>query len=379
MPTPIYLDYNGTTPHAPEVIEAMRPYLETEFGNPSSSHWYGIRPKQAVETARRQVAHLLGCQPEEVLFTSGGTESNNQALKSFGGARFDRGGHIITSQIEHPAILEVCRIMEHHGFSVTYLPVDETGRVSPADVAAAITPRTVMISIMHANNEVGSLQPVADISAIAKEHGVLMHTDAAQSLGKVAADVATLGVDLLSLAGHKLYAPKGIGALFVKETLPPEIFCHGAGQEGGRRAGTENVLEIVGLGKACEIAALHLDDNIRHMKEMRDRLETSLNSCIKDIRFNGHREERLPNTASISFGGLEANRILEEIGLAVAASAGAACHADHVEISHVLSAMKVPEFWAKGTLRFTTGRMTTPEEIDRAVEVIVSAVSKLRS
>ncbi len=378
MPTPIYLDYNGTTPHAPEVIEAMRPYLETEFGNPSSSHWYGIRPKQAVETARRQVAGLIGGKPNEVVFTSGGTESNNQAIKSIGGARFDRGSHIITSQIEHPAVLEVCHFMERRDFSVTYAPVDKDGLVNPDDIAAAITPRTAMISIMHANNEVGTLQPVSEISAIAKRNGVLMHTDAAQSLGKVPVGVDALGVDLLSVAGHKIYAPKGIGALYIRRGVQPEIFCHGAGQERGIRAGTENVLEIVGIGKACEIAAPGLNENIRHMEAMRDRLESALQIALTDIRFNGHREKRLPNTASVSFYGLEANRILEEIGLAVAASAGAACHAGHVEISHVLRAMNLPEAWAKGTLRFTTGRMTTPEEIDRAGEVIISAVKKLR-
>jgi cysteine desulfurase len=378
MPKPIYLDYNGTTPHAPEVIEAMRPYFETEFGNPSSSHWYGIRPKQAVETARRQVAALVGARPDEIIFTSGGTESNNQALKSIGGARFHRGGHIITSQIEHPAVLSVCRFMEGHGFSVTYLPVDTEGIVNPDDVAGAITPRTIMISIMHANNEVGTLQPVSEIATIAKSKGLLMHTDAAQSLGKMPARVDALGVDLLSMAGHKIYAPKGIGALYVRNGIQPEIFCHGAGQERGIRAGTENVLEIVGLGKACEIAAHCLEEDIRHMEKMRDRLESIIENELADIRFNGHREKRLPNTASVSFQGLEANRILEEIGLEVAASAGAACHSDHVEISHVLRAMSIPEVWAKGTIRFTTGRMTTPEEIDRAGEVIVSAVKKLR-
>ncbi len=379
MPHPVYLDYNGTTPHAPEVIAAMRPFLETEFGNPSSAHWYGIRPKQAVENARRQVAGLLGCLPEEVVFTSGGTESNNQAIKSFAGARFSRGAHIITSRIEHPAVLEVCRFMERHGFSVTYVPVDGAGLVNPSDIEAAISPQTVMISIMHANNEVGTLQPVSQIAALAGRRGILMHTDAAQSLGKVPVEVDALGVDLLSVAGHKIYAPKGIGALYIRRGLKPEIFCHGAGQERGIRAGTENVLEIVGLGKACEIATAGLDRYIRHMKELRDRLETALESNLKDIRLNGHREKRLPNTSSISFLGLEANRILEEIGLEVAASAGAACHSDHVEISHVLSAMNIPEEWAKGTLRFTTGRMTTLEEIDRAAEVIISAVKKLRS
>lgn len=379
MTNPIYLDYNGTTPHAPEVIEAMRPFLETEFGNPSSSHWYGIRPRQAVDLARRQTAALLGCSGGEVIFTSGGTESNNQALKSIGASRYGLGNHIITSQIEHPAVLEVCRSLERYGFAVTYLPVDGDGLVEPAAVAAAITPKTIMISIMHANNEVGTLQPIAEIAGLARgAKNILMHTDAAQSLGKVAVRVAELGVDLLSVAGHKIYAPKGVGALYIRQGVKPEIFCHGAGQERGIRAGTENVLGIVGLGKACEIAERELAGNALHMRRMRDRLEEGLAGAIGDIRFNGHREKRLPNTASVSFLGIAANRLLEEIGLEVAASAGAACHADQVKISHVLEAMQIPELWAKGTIRFTTGRMTTAGEIDRALEVIVAAVKRLR-
>lgn len=378
MNAPIYLDYNGTTPHAPEVIEAMRLFLETEFGNPSSSHWYGIRPKQAVREARRQVAELLACRSREIVFTSGGTESNNQAVKSIGGARFSRGGHIITSVIEHPAILEVCRFMEAHGFSITCVPVDADGLVDPADVAAAITPQTIMISIMHANNEVGTVQPIAEIARLARGSEILVHTDAAQSIGKIPTQVDALGVDLLSVAGHKIYAPKGIGALYLRSGIKPEIFCHGAGQEMGIRAGTENVTGIVGLGKACEIAHHNLDEISAHMEKLRDRLEKGLAEALDDIRFNGHRTRRLPNTASVSFLGLEANRILEEIGLEVAASAGAACHSDHVQISHVLEAMQIPEDWAKGTVRFSTGRMTTADEIDRALEVVVAAVKRLR-
>jgi cysteine desulfurase len=378
MVKPIYLDYNGTTPHDPAVIEAMRPFLETEFGNPSSSHGYGIAPSQGVRQARRQVAGLLGCRPEEVVFTSGGTESNNQTIKSIAGARYAEGTHIVTSRIEHPAILEVCRFMEGHGFSVTYLPVDGTGLIRASDVAGAVRSDTLLISIMHANNEVGTVQPIEEIAKIAAENGILFHTDAAQSLGKIPAKVDDLGVSLLSVAGHKLYAPKGVGALYIREGVSPEVFCHGAGQEGGLRAGTENVLEIVGLGKACEIAGRDLEKNRAHMAAMRDRLESGLEAVLTDIRINGHRQKRLPNTCSVSFYGLEANRILEEIGPEVAASAGAACHSDRVEISHVLAAMNIPEEWAKGTLRFTTGRFTTAEEIDRALEVITSAVKKGR-
>ncbi len=378
MAHPVYLDYNGTTPHALEVIEAMGPFIETEFGNPSSSHWYGIKPKKAVEAARLQVAGLLNCRADEVFFTSGGTESNNHAIKGTARALKDKGRHIITTTVEHPAVLEVCRHLETEGFETTYVDVDDTGKVSPDAISAAIRPDTILISVMHANNEVGTIQPIPQISALARQHGILMHTDAAQSMGKIPTDVQALGVDLLSIAGHKLYAPKGIGALFVKNGILPEKFCHGAGQEMGWRAGTENVPWIVGLGKACEIASQNQDQIQTHLKTMRDRLHQKLTDQLNDIRLNGHPEDRLPNTLSLSFKGLEANRILEEIGLDVAASAGAACHSDTVTLSHVLEAMKVPVDWAKGTVRFSTGRMTTSDDIDRAVGVVVAAVERLR-
>jgi cysteine desulfurase len=374
MIKPIYLDYNGTTPHDPEVIEAMRPFLETEFGNPSSSHWYGIKPKQAVDKARKQVAAILNCSPAEVFFTSGGTESNNHAILGVARRFKEKGNHIITSHFEHPAVSEVCQYLESCGFETTYLPVSEDGLVNPADVTRAVRPTTILITVMHANNEVGTLQPIADISRIAKNHGIVMHTDAAQSVGKISTDVEALGVDLLSVAGHKVYAPKGVGALYVRSPLVPEKFCHGAGQEMGWRAGTENVLEIVGLGKACEIAQRDLDKNMVHMKCLRDRLHEGLLGQISRIRLNGHFDQRLPNTLSISFRGHEANRILEDIGLEVAASAGAACHSDTVEISHVLEAMAVPLEWAKGTLRFSVGRMTTKAEIDQTIRVVSEAL-----
>jgi cysteine desulfurase len=378
MVMPIYLDYNGTTPHDPEVIESMRPFLEEEFGNPSSNHWYGIKPKKAIDNARKQVALLLNCSPDEIIFTSGGTESNNHAIKGMAQALQDKGNHIITSQIEHPAVLEVCRFLERLGFETTYLPVDAHGLVSLADVEKAIRPETILITIMHANNEVGTIQPIEEISSIAKDQGIVMHTDAAQSIGKITTDVNELGVDLLSIAGHKVYAPKGVGALFIRHSIKPEKFFHGAGQEMGKRAGTENVLEIVGLGQACEIAKRDLENNMNQMKKMRDMLENGLRKEIKEIKLNGHPEKRLPNTISLSFPDLEANKILEEIGLEVAASAGAACHSDTVEVSHVLKAMEVPLNTAKGTLRFSTGKMTTEAEIDKAIKVISSAVKKMR-
>jgi cysteine desulfurase len=379
MIQPIYLDYNGTTPHDPEVIGAMRLFLETEFGNPSSSHWYGIRPKKAVAKARRQVAALLNCQPSEVFFTSGGTESNNHAIKGMVRALRDKGRHIVTSTVEHPAVLEVCRHLEHEGFATTYVEVDDNGRVPVDAMAAAIRPDTVLITIMHANNEVGTIQPITEIAGLTRQRGICMHTDAAQSVGKIETDVQRLNVDLLSVAGHKVYAPKGIGALYVRKGMLPEKFCHGAGQEMGWRGGTENVMEIVGLGKACEMAERSLDHGKRHLLAMRDRLHRGLADQLDEMRLNGHPEERLPNTLSLSFKGLEANRILEEIGLEVAASAGAACHADTVTLSHVLAAMGVPLEWAKGTVRFSTGRMTTDDQIDHAVEAIVKAVEMLRN
>ena len=376
MIKPIYLDYNGTTPHDPEVIEAMRPFLETEFGNPSCSHWYGIKPKQAVEMARRQVAGILNCRPNEVFFTSGGTESNNHAIRGVVRRLREKGNHIITSNFEHPAVLEVSRYLEADGIETTYLPVSEEGLVDSVDVERAIRPTTVLISIMHANNEVGTVQPITEISRIARKHGIVMHTDAAQSVGKIPTNVEKLGVDLLSVAGHKVYAPKGIGALYVRPPLEPEKFCYGAGQEMGWRAGTENILEIVGLGKACEIAQRDLKKNMARMKFLCDRLHEGLLGRLSGIRLNGHIQHRLPNTLSISFKGLEANRILEEIGLEVAASAGAACHSDSVEISHVLKAMGIPLEWAKGTIRFSVGRMTTQAEIDKTIRVVADEVKK---
>ena len=377
MKKPIYLDYNATTPHDPEVVEAMRPYFEEEFGNPSSAHYYGSKPKQAVARAREQVAALLNCRPQEIIFTSGGTESNNFAIIGCAEALRHRGQHIITSQIEHPAVLEVCRFLEIAGFAVTYLPVDEFGRVNTADVAAAIQSETILISIMHANNEVGTIEPIEKIAALAKKHDIVVHTDAAQSVGKMLVDINQLGVDLLSVAGHKVYAPKGVGALYIRPGFAPAKLMHGAGQEMGVRPGTENVLEIVGLGKACEIARRDLEKNSAHMQAMRDRLYAGLKKNCGNVRVNGHPQQRLPNTLSISFQNLAANTILDGIASTVAASAGAACHSDTVEVSAVLEAMKVPLKWAQGTLRLTTGRMTTAADIDRAVHVITGAVRQL--
>lgn len=373
---PIYLDYNATTPIHPEAADAMMPYLRHEFGNPSSSYYYGVQARKAVENARSQIANLLGCCVEEVVYTSGGSEANNLAIKGYVLAHGKRGNHIITSQIEHPAVLEVCRHLESQGFKTTYLPVDSSAMVSPDDVERAIRPETILITVMLANNEVGTIEPLSRIAALAKAKGVIVHTDAAQAVGKIPVNVQELGVDMLSIAGHKLYAPKGVGALYVRQGIELAKLIHGAAHERGRRAGTENVLEIVGLGKACEIAAGDCEENRRHLARMRDRLQQGIASRFPSCRVNGHQELRLPNTLSVSFPGLGAHEILSALP-DVACSAGAACHSDRVAISHVLQAMRVPEEHAMGTIRLSTGRMTTEEEIDFAVEAIAKAVLQL--
>ncbi|MDQ1238848.1 MAG: cysteine desulfurase [Thermodesulfobacteriota bacterium] len=379
MKTPIYLDYNATTPHDPEVIEATMPFLTNHFGNPSSSHWYGIQTKRAVEKARGQVASLLKCHSVEIIFTSGGTESNNYAIKGVAFGHQDQGNHIITSQIEHPAVIEVCKFLEERGFDVTYLPVDSLGMVKLSDVEMAITPQTVLITIMHANNEVGTIQPIEEISKLARRHGIVMHTDAAQSAGKISMDINTLEVDLLSVAGHKLYAPKGVGALYIRQGVRLEKLLHGAAQEGGKRAGTENVLEIAGLGKACEIAERDLQKNTKHMIEMRDNLYRGLRETVKDVQLNGHPSERLPNTLNVSFKGVNAGELLAEIHEMVAVSAGSACHSsEQISISPVLQAMKVEPEWAIGTIRFSVGKFTTAAEINQATQIVSAALIKMR-
>lgn len=373
---PIYLDYNATTPIAPEVAEAMKPFLEEYFGNPSSSHSYGVKTKMAVENARRQVAELIDCEPSEIVFTSGGTESNNYAIKGIALANKHKGNHIITSSVEHPAVIEVCKYLERQGFEVSYLPVGEYGIVDLEELKKIIRPNTILISVMHANNEVGSIQPIAEIAALVKSKGIFLHSDAAQSMGKIPVHVKELGVDLLSIAGHKIYAPKGIGAIYIKNGVHLEKLIHGADHEQNLRAGTENVLEIVGLGKACEIAATHLKENATHYKETRDLLHQLLKDALPGIQLNGHPEKRLPNTLSISFPKIEANTLISRLEN-VAASAGAACHSESIDVSAVLEAMHVPLDYAMGTIRFSTGRGTTTEDIRNAAEEIVITVKTL--
>jgi cysteine desulfurase NifS/selenium donor protein len=375
---PIYLDYNATTPPDPEVAEAMLPYLTTRFGNPSSAHAYGSEARAAVEAARRQVAALLGARAEEIVFTSGGTEGNNTVLHGVARLLGAKGRHIVTSAIEHPAVLEPCAVLEADGFRITRVPVDGAGRIDPRDVADALTPGTILVSVMHANNEVGTIQDVAEIARLAHEHGVLVHTDAAQSVGKVPVDVEALGVDFLTLAGHKLYAPKGVGALYIRSGLELPRLLHGASHEAGRRAGTENVLEIVGLGKACEVAARRLPQDARRFEELRERLFEALAREVPGLRRNSPWERGLPNTLSVGFPGVDASALLAEVGEKVAASAGAACHAAGVEVSSVLEAMNVPIDYAMGTVRFSVGRGTTPAMVDEAARVVAQAVRRMR-
>ena len=375
----IYLDYNATTPVDREVVLAIEPYLDKYFGNPSSAHSFGTESKAAVENARRQVAELINCRPEEVIFTSGGTESNNYAIKGYAFANEHRGRHIITSVIEHPAVIEVCRYLEKKGFQVSYLSVDEFGLVNPEQVEQAITPQTILISIMHANNEIGTIQPIKEIAEIARRQQIAFHTDAAQSVGKYPVDVKKMGVDLLSVAVHKMYAPKGVGALFIRDGIVLEKLIHGADHEQNKRAGTENVPEIVGLGKACEIAIRDLSKNSEHLRKMRDLLYDLLLQAFPDIKLNGHPSLRLPNTLSISFNRIEANILLDEIELkGIAASAGAACHTDSIDVSPVITAIKLDTDFAMGTIRFSAGKYTTVDEINRAAKIIIDTVNRLR-
>ncbi len=373
--SPIYLDSNATTPIAEEAAQAMQPFLGRIFGNPSSGHYFGRQCKAAVDQARKQLAGLLGCVPEEMIFTSGGTEANNMALRGLGGASTRR--KIIISAVEHPAITEVCKYLTGFGYEIQVLPVDRHGLVNPSDLSKEIGHETLMVSVMLANNEVGSIQPIAELAEIAHEHGAIMHTDAAQAIGKIPVNVGELGVDMLSLAGHKFYAPAGVGALYVSRGLDLAPLMYGAGHEFGMRAGTENVLEIVGLGAAAELAATELPKRAAHMRAMRDRLEAGLSAELGGLHINGHPTKRLPNTSSVSFPGVEANTLLDGLDGELAASAGAACHTDKVDISAVLKAMGVPEEIGMGTVRLSTGRHSNEEEMDQAVEMLVDAVTRL--
>ena len=368
----IYLDFNASAPIAPEVAEAMRPFLSEHFGNPSSQHWAGIPAKEAVERARQQVAELLQCSPDEIVFTSGGSESNNHAIKGVFFTLREKGTHIITTQIEHPAVINPCLFLEKLGAEVTFVPVDRHGRVDPHDIQKAITSRTILITVMHANNEVGTVQPIEEISKIARVHGIVFHTDAAQSVGKIVTKVDYLRVDLLSIAGHKVYAPKGIGALYIRKGTPIEPLIQGAGHESGRRAGTENVLLIVGLGKACEVAKRYLNDD--RILELRNRFWKLLQDNFGEkVVLNGHPVLRLPNTLNVSFVGKAGGEILSRLD-GVAASTGAACHSGSVELSPVLKALGISPEVGMGAIRFSLGRTTTIQELERVVHLLRNSI-----
>lgn len=361
----IYLDYNATTPIDKGVADAMFPYLYGNFGNPSSSHVLGVTAKNVIENARSQVAQLLNCSTDEVVFTSGGSESNNTVLKGVAHTYKNKGNHIITSQIEHPAIINPCKYLESLGCKVSYVPVDHYGAVNPSDIESLITDQTILVTIMHSNNETGTIQPTEEISKICQKHSVLFHTDASQSIGKVPIDVKSLGVDFLTVAGHKLYAPKGIGALYIRDGIQIEPLIHGAGHEGGRRAGTENIILEVGLGKACEISVEVLKSH--KIKELTDYFYSSLKRNFGDlIVLNGHPEKRLPNTLNVSFVGYNGHEVLNHLE-GTAASTGSACHSGMTSISPVLNAMGVTEEVGRGAVRFSLGRYTTQEEIDAVI------------
>lgn len=369
----IYLDFNASTPLAPEVIRTMQDLLDVPFGNPSSDHWAGKPAREAVEKARLQVATLLGCEPAEVVFTSGGSEANNHALKGTFFARQRPHPHIITTQVEHPAILGPCRFLERLGANVTYLPVDGYACVDPDDVRRAITPETILISVMHANNEVGAIQPIAAIGRIAREHGIPFHTDAAQSIGKIQVNVKELGVDLLSVAAHKLYGPKGVGALYVRSGVPLEPLIHGAGHEAGRRAGTENVLLIAGLGAACAAATPWIP--MHSVQALRDLFWNRLQQTLGDrVVLNGHPLERLPNTLNVSFPGRVGAEILQALD-GVAASTGSACHSGEIRLSPVLRAMGIPPEVGMGAIRFSLGRTTTEEQMEIVAARLIGILS----
>lgn len=368
MSQTVYLDYNASTPIAHEVIHAMQPFLAEYYGNPSSNHWAGRPAREALERAREQVSGLLGCDTAEIVFTSGGSESNNHALKGIFLANREKGCHIITTAVEHPAVLNPCLFLQKLGAEITIVPVDRYGMVDPDDIREQMTSRTILITVMHANNEVGTIQPISEIASVAREAGVLFHTDAAQSIGKIPANVDDLGVDLLSVAGHKLYAPKGIGALYIKNGTKIDPIIHGAGHERGRRAGTENLLLAVALGAACNLAQEWIGRP--HLKVLRDRFWDRLKKSLGDkISLNGHPTERLPNTLNCNFIGRIGAEILARMP-EVAASTGSACHSGSVTLSPVLAAMGVPQEEGMGAVRFSLGRSTTWEEIEAVLKLL---------
>ena len=375
----VYLDHNATTPTHPEVVKAMLPYYEDVFGNASSIHQFGQQARMAIDEAREKVAEFIGAKPEEIVFTSSGTESDNFAIKGVAYANEEKGRHIITSSIEHHAVLNTCKFLGKHGFKITYLPVDRYGVVNPDDVRKAITDDTILISIMHANNEVGTIEPIAEIGKIAKEKEIYFHTDAVQSIGKIPINVNELNIDLLSLSGHKLYGPKGIGVLYIRKGTRIQPLIHGGHHERNRRAGTENVPGIVGLGKAIEIAKLSMEKESIYLTNLRDRLYNGIKEKIDNIYLNGHPVNRLPNTLNLSFEFVEGESIILNLDMkGVAVSSGSACTSGSLEPSHVLKAMGVEPAIAQGSIRFSLGKDNIEEEIDYVIEILPEIIFRLR-
>ena len=376
----IYLDYAATTPVDPLVREAMLPYLSEWYGNPSSVHSCGQEARAGIEKARKQVAGLINARPEEIIFTSGGTEADNTALEGIAFAKASSGNHIITSAIEHHAVLECCHFLESQGFKVTYLPVDRNGSINPGDVEKAITPETILISIMLANNEVGTIEPIAEIASIAKKHGILFHTDAVQAMGNIPLDVNTLGVDLLAMSAHKLYGPKGVGALYIHQGTKLVPFLHGGSQEKGRRASTENVASIVGFGKAAELAQERMAGEVKRVAALRDRLFESIKAQINGVRLNGDPLKRLPGNLNISVEGAAGEAMLLKLDVAgVCVSTGSACNSESQDPSHVLRALGLSNQEAQNSLRLTLGKPTTLEEIDATTGILVKVIGELRA
>jgi cysteine desulfurase len=376
----VYLDNNATTPLAPEVFEAMKPYWLEDYGNASSIHWYGQRAKAAMETAREQVARLLNARPGEIVFTSGGTEADNAALVGVVEAARAETKHIITTAIEHHAVLHTAKALEKRGVSVTYVRVGSSGVVDPADVARAIRPETVLVSVIHANNELGTIQPLEEIGRLARQHDICFHTDAVQSVGKIPVDVEKLDVDLLSLSAHKLYGPKGVGALYIRKGTVLRPLLHGGHHERDRRPGTENVPGIVGLGKAAELAQGLMAEDATRLANLRDRLEESLLSRVPLVTVNGDRQRRLPATSNLSFDFIEGEGFVIAMDLrGIACSTGAACSSGSLEPSHVLSAIGKTPGQARASIRFSLGRFNTPEDIDYALEIVPAVAEQLRA
>ena len=373
------MDNHATTPIAPEVLEAMMPYLTTHFGNASSTHPFGVTAKDTVEKARYQVAELLACSTEEIIFTSGATESDNLAIQGIAYACQEKGNHIITSTAEHHAILDTCHVLAAEGFETTYLPVDKYGMVHPDDVEAAITPKTILMSFMSANNEVGTINPIADIAAVAAKHGVFFHSDAVQGIGQMPSNMERLGVDLASLTAHKIYGPKGIGALYIRRGCSqPHSLFYGGGQEDGVRPGTLNVPGIVGLGAACELSKKHIASGNSRVATLRDALHQKLNEHLDDIHLNGHPEHRLPGNLNLCFRGVQSHAHLAGLKR-VAVSTGSACDSESVKASHVLVAMGIPNELALTAVRFGLGRYNTQEEVDIVADEVVQVVNRLRA